>query len=37
MNIETDILARQVERMLRFDAHRTLPSSLVGASTGAHA
>ncbi|MDQ0574633.1 riboflavin synthase [Agromyces albus] len=28
VNIETDILARQVERMLRFDAARTLPSSL---------
>ncbi|UOE44437.1 riboflavin synthase [Agromyces larvae] len=27
VNIETDILARQVERMLRFDAHRSLPSS----------
>ena len=30
VNIETDILARQVERMLRFDAHRSLPSSVVG-------
>ncbi|QEO13612.1 riboflavin synthase [Agromyces intestinalis] len=29
VNIETDILARQVERMLRFDAHRSLPSSLA--------
>ncbi|RXZ72118.1 riboflavin synthase [Agromyces albus] len=28
VNIETDILARQVERMLRFDAARALPSSL---------
>jgi riboflavin synthase len=30
VNIETDILARQVERMLRFDAHRSLPSSVSG-------
>jgi riboflavin synthase len=30
VNIETDILARQVERMLRFDAHRSLPSSVAG-------
>ncbi|WP_136706662.1 riboflavin synthase [Agromyces sp. H66] len=29
VNIETDILARHVERMLRLDAHRTLPSSLA--------
>ena len=29
VNIETDILARHVERMLRFDAHRSLPSSLA--------
>lgn len=28
VNIETDILARHVERMLRLDAHRSLPSSL---------
>ena len=28
VNIETDILARQVERMLRFDAARSLPSSV---------
>jgi riboflavin synthase len=31
VNIETDILARQVERMLRLDAHRSLPSSVAGA------
>jgi riboflavin synthase len=29
VNIETDILARHVERMLRLDAHRSLPSSLA--------
>ncbi|WP_395243794.1 riboflavin synthase [Agromyces sp. MMS24-K17] len=29
VNIETDILARHVERMLRLDAHRTLPSSIA--------
>ena len=29
VNIETDILARHVERMLRFDVHRSLPSSLA--------
>ena len=29
VNIETDILARHVERMLRLDAHRALPSSLA--------
>ncbi len=35
VNIETDILARHVERMLRLDAHRSLPSSLVTpAATG---
>lgn len=28
VNLETDILARHVQRMLRFDAHRTIPSSL---------
>ncbi|GAA1515146.1 riboflavin synthase [Agromyces terreus] len=28
VNIETDILARHVKRMLRLDAHRTLPSSV---------
>jgi riboflavin synthase len=28
VNIETDILARHVERMLRLDAHRSLPSSV---------
>ena len=26
VNLETDILARHVERMLRLDAHRSLPS-----------
>ncbi|WP_127792853.1 riboflavin synthase [Agromyces sp. LHK192] len=37
VNLETDIIARQVARMLRFDAHRTLPTSLaepVGAEAG---
>jgi riboflavin synthase len=29
VNIETDILARHIERMLRLDAHRSLPSSLA--------
>jgi len=29
VNLETDILARHVERMLRLDAHRSLPSSLA--------
>ena len=29
VNIESDILARHVERMLRLDAHRSLPSSLA--------
>jgi len=29
VNVETDILARHVERMLRLDAHRSLPSSLA--------
>lgn len=29
VNIETDILARHVERMLRLDLHRSLPSSLA--------
>jgi riboflavin synthase len=33
VNIETDILARHVERMLRLDAHRSLPSSLADPST----
>jgi riboflavin synthase len=28
VNIETDVLARHVQRMLRLDAHRALPSSL---------
>lgn len=32
VNIETDILARQIERMLRFDTHRSLPSSLAAPS-----
>jgi riboflavin synthase len=35
VNIETDILARHVERMLRLDAHRSLPSSV--AEPSAHA
>ncbi|WP_173922260.1 riboflavin synthase [Agromyces sp. Marseille-P2726] len=30
VNIETDIVARHVERMLRLDAHRSLPSSVSG-------
>ena len=29
VNIETDILARHVERMLRLETHRSLPSSLA--------
>ena len=29
VNIETDILARHVERMLRLNAHRSMPSSLA--------
>jgi len=33
VNIETDILARHVERMLRLDAHRALPSSLAEPSS----
>ena len=28
VNLETDVLARHVQRMLRLDAHRALPSSL---------
>lgn len=34
VNIETDILARQVARMLRFGEHRTLPSSVPASSGG---
>ncbi|MFF2389809.1 riboflavin synthase [Agromyces sp. NPDC058104] len=34
VNIETDILARQVARMLRFEEHRTLPSSVPATSGG---
>lgn len=33
VNIETDIVARHVERMLRLDAHRSLPSSVAGFET----
>ncbi|WP_084003524.1 riboflavin synthase [Agromyces aureus] len=33
VNIETDILARHVERMLRLDARRSLPSSLAESAT----
>jgi riboflavin synthase len=33
VNLETDVLARHVQRMLRLDVHRSLPSSL--AETGA--
>ncbi|WP_353828541.1 riboflavin synthase [Agromyces sp. SYSU T0242] len=29
VNLETDVLARHVQRMLRLDAHRALPSSLA--------
>ena len=29
VNLETDVLARHVQRMLRLDAHRSLPSSLA--------
>ena len=32
VNVETDILARHVERMLRLDTHRALPSSLAESS-----
>ncbi|HEU5222556.1 MAG TPA: riboflavin synthase [Candidatus Lumbricidophila sp.] len=32
VNLETDILARHVQRMLRLDAHRTLTSSLLASS-----
>lgn len=34
VNIETDIVARQVARMLRFGEHRTLPSSVPATSGG---
>ncbi|GAA1777565.1 riboflavin synthase [Agromyces lapidis] len=34
VNIETDILARQVARMLRFEEHRTLPSSVPTTNGG---
>ncbi|WP_394551087.1 riboflavin synthase [Agromyces sp. MMS24-JH15] len=34
VNIETDILARHVERMLRLDVHRSLPSSIVESAPG---
>ncbi|MFF2274837.1 riboflavin synthase [Agromyces sp. NPDC058126] len=34
VNLETDILARQVARMLRFGEHRTLPSSVPATSGG---
>lgn len=37
VNIETDILARQVQRMLRLDRREELPSSLVDGSIGARA
>jgi len=33
VNIETDILARHVERMLRLDASRSLPSSLAATAS----
>ena len=29
VNLETDVLARHVQRMLRLDVHRSLPSSLA--------
>jgi riboflavin synthase len=34
VNLETDVLARHVQRMLRLDAHRALPSSLAEPSIG---
>lgn len=35
VNLETDVLARHVQRMLRLDAHRSLPSSLAEPIGGA--
>ena len=35
VNLETDVLARHVQRMLRLDAHRSLPSSLAEPVGGA--
>lgn len=35
VNLETDVLARHVQRMLRLDAHRSLPSSLAQPIGGA--
>ncbi|MEI5584948.1 MULTISPECIES: riboflavin synthase [unclassified Agromyces] len=34
VNLETDVLARHVQRMLRLDAHRALPSSVAEPSIG---
>lgn len=35
VNLETDVLARHVQRMLRLDVHRSLPSSLAEPSGSA--
>ncbi|GGI47610.1 riboflavin synthase [Agromyces flavus] len=35
VNLETDVLARHVQRMLRLDGHRSLPSSLAEPVGGA--
>ena len=35
VNLETDVLARHVQRMLRLDAHHSLPSSLAAQIGGA--
>ena len=35
VNLETDVLARHVQRMLRLDAHHSLPSSLAAPIGGA--
>ena len=35
VNLETDVLARHVQRMLRLDAHHSLPSSLAEPIGGA--
>jgi riboflavin synthase len=35
VNLETDVLARHVQRMLRLDAHHSLPSSVAEPAGGA--
>ena len=35
VNLETDVLARHVQRMLRLDAHHSLPSSVTEPIGGA--